>query len=358
MAKLANVSLLNTFNTWRIRTNDTLDRLNAFAVNKSTLYANTIIANNVLRATGNSVLGVAGKQTIINGRLTANGTLTVGTNLTVSGNTTLARALIGSYATFGSTNAVFQTSGAEPLLRLSNLGAGHALFLTSNTGDALLSSGNIRLNGAYSLRLNTNGRIGWDASGGVFLRNSTTEAITISTLGAAPVNIATQGIIRLQVAQTGLVTANNSLTVAKNFSVTGNTTFGTGSANTFVNFNGSRLTNFSEFANTAINAGASKTIPNNSNVVRYTLNQNTTLTLPTTQPGAAPAVKTVVLFLKQNGTGGYSVTLAAPAGESIIHNNSGTQPAVNTTANKVTIFTCVKFDGDSNWYVSQSFIDA
>jgi hypothetical protein len=65
-----------------------------------------------------------------------------------------------------------------------------------------------------------------------------------------------------------------------------------------------------------------------------------------------------VLFLKQNGTGGYTVTLAAPAGGAIKYNNSATQPAVNTTANKVTIYSCMKFDNDNTWYVSQSFIDA
>jgi hypothetical protein len=62
--------------------------------------------------------------------------------------------------------------------------------------------------------------------------------------------------------------------------------------------------------------------------------------------------------LKQNGTGGYAVTLAAPAGGAIKYNNSASQPAVNTTANKVTIYSCMKFDNDNTWYVSQSFIDA
>jgi hypothetical protein len=62
--------------------------------------------------------------------------------------------------------------------------------------------------------------------------------------------------------------------------------------------------------------------------------------------------------LKQNGTGGYAVTLAAATGGTIKYNNSASQPAVNTTANKVTIYSCMKFDNDNTWYVSQSFIDA
>jgi hypothetical protein len=86
MTKIANVALTNTFNTWRIRSNEAFDRLSQFAINNSSLYANTITANNVLKATGNTVLGAAGKLTIFNGSSKANGVLTVTNNLIVSGN--------------------------------------------------------------------------------------------------------------------------------------------------------------------------------------------------------------------------------------------------------------------------------
>ena len=92
MAKIANVALTNTFNTWRTNSNIAFDRLSQFAIDSRTLYANTIIANNVLRASGNTVLGGALKRTIVNGLFSANGQVTIGTNLTVSGNTSTKRA--------------------------------------------------------------------------------------------------------------------------------------------------------------------------------------------------------------------------------------------------------------------------
>ena len=48
MAKVANVNLTDTFNTWRVRSNQIFSRLNQFAITESTLYANTVIANNEL----------------------------------------------------------------------------------------------------------------------------------------------------------------------------------------------------------------------------------------------------------------------------------------------------------------------
>ena len=45
MAKVANVNLTDTFNTWRVRSNQIFSRLNQFAITESTLYANTVVAN-------------------------------------------------------------------------------------------------------------------------------------------------------------------------------------------------------------------------------------------------------------------------------------------------------------------------
>ena len=83
MAKIANVALTNTFDTWRIRSNQAFDRLSQFAINNSSLYANTITANVALTASGTATF---------TGLMTASGRATVGTNLTVSGNTTLGAA--------------------------------------------------------------------------------------------------------------------------------------------------------------------------------------------------------------------------------------------------------------------------
>jgi hypothetical protein len=114
MAKIANVALTNTFDTWRIRSNQAFNRLSQFAIDESKLYANTLTANvrfvslgatklgssattrviaNGLLSTngnftvsGNSVIGAATKRTVINGTISANG------NLTITGNTVIGDA--------------------------------------------------------------------------------------------------------------------------------------------------------------------------------------------------------------------------------------------------------------------------
>ena len=83
MAKIANVALTNTFDTWRSRSNEAFDRLSQFAINNSSLYANTLTSNTAFTAKGTAT---------VTGLLTASGRATVGTNLTVSGNTTLGAA--------------------------------------------------------------------------------------------------------------------------------------------------------------------------------------------------------------------------------------------------------------------------
>ena len=291
MAKIANVALTNTFDFWRTQSNIAFDRMSQFAINNSRLYANTVVANNVLKSLGNTVIGASGKRAVVNGLLSANGRMTISTNLDVTGNTSANKSTVTS---------------------------------------SLTVSGNTSTNKA-----------------------TVTSALTVSgntTLGAAGKTITS----------TGAISHTGTQTISTNLTVSGNTSLSAGASNTFVNFNGARLSNFSEFANTAINTGSAKTVSNDTNFVRYTVSAGCTITLPTNSgnPGASPAVKSVVLFLKQNGTGGYAVTLAAPAGGTIKYNNAGSQPAVNTGANKVTIYSCMKFDNDNTWYVSQSFIDA
>jgi len=98
MAKIANVETSDTFGIWRTRSNAAFDRLSQFAINNSSLYANTVTANNNLNAlknatitknllvSGNTTLGAAGKT------ITSTGVLAHTGNLTVSGNTTLGAA--------------------------------------------------------------------------------------------------------------------------------------------------------------------------------------------------------------------------------------------------------------------------
>jgi len=125
MAKIANVALTNTFDTWRTRSNQSFDRLSQFAINNSSLYANTLTANVSFTSKGAAALQ---STATVTGLLTASGRATVGTNLTVSGNTTL-----GGLATITTANAVFSGSTANPLVRITQTGSGHALIVEDST---------------------------------------------------------------------------------------------------------------------------------------------------------------------------------------------------------------------------------
>ena len=94
------------------------------------------------------------------------------------------------------------------------------------------------------------------------------------------------------------------------------------------------------------------------NVSRYTLDQShCEITLPGGQPIQPASMKTIILYLKQDGTGGRTVDFNAPGGEALEWNNSASEPEVVSGANKVSIYTFMKFHGDTNWYCSQSFIE-
>ena len=253
MAKIANVALTNTFNTWRTNSNISFDRLSQFAINNSSLYANTITANVAFTSTGLATLS---------------GRATVGTNLTVSGNTTL-----------GAAGKTITTTGA----------AAHTGTKTISTN--LTVSGNTFLNSSGA-----NGAFANTASIGVFSNN--------------------------------------------------------------VNFSSKKIRNFTEDAMSYRNSSTSITLSAVRNVQRVSLTGNATVTLPTGMPGGTEAIKTLVVIFKQDATGSRTMAFAAPAGETLLYNNSATLPAVSSAATKVTIYVCTKFDGDTRWYISQSFIEA
>ena len=124
-----------------------------------------------------------------------------------------------------------------------------------------------------------------------------------------------------------------------------------------VDLGGNNIKNYADYATAITNSGSTQTIPSDSGVVRYTLTGNLTLTLPSSMPLNADSVKSIVVFVKQDATGSRTVTFAAPSGESVIFNNSASAPTAVTGATKVTMYTCMKFDGDTRWYVSQGFLE-
>ena len=65
MASLANVALSNTFDSWRIRTNQALTRINAYTLNESSLYANTLTANVALNAKSTANVTFTGTATFL-----------------------------------------------------------------------------------------------------------------------------------------------------------------------------------------------------------------------------------------------------------------------------------------------------
>ena len=125
-----------------------------------------------------------------------------------------------------------------------------------------------------------------------------------------------------------------------------------------VNHQGLSTTNYTEYANNIVNAGSSFTLSTGTNVSRYTLDQShCEITLPGGQPIQPASMKTLILYLKQDGTGSRTVDFNAPGGEALEWNNSASEPEVVSGANKVSIYTFMKFHGDTNWYCSQSFIE-
>jgi hypothetical protein len=187
MAVIANVALTNTFDTWRIRSNQGFRRLNAFAINESSLFANTLTANvsftskgaaalqstatvtglltasgratvgTNLTVSGNTTLGAANKTITSTGLISHTGRATISTNFVVSGNTTLGAAnktitttgfishtgrqtistnlavtgntTLGGLATITTANAVFSGSTANPLVRITQTGTGNAFVV-------------------------------------------------------------------------------------------------------------------------------------------------------------------------------------------------------------------------------------
>ena len=127
MALLANVALSNTFDSWRIRTNQILSRLNAFAINESSHYANTLTANVALVAKSSANVNFLGTGTVLDLKVTK-----FANTVTLIGG---SRLLFGHSITSGSNpiDAVFKNTS---LIRwLNGAGTSGANFgIAANTG--------------------------------------------------------------------------------------------------------------------------------------------------------------------------------------------------------------------------------
>jgi hypothetical protein len=177
MAKIANVALTNTFDTWRTRSNESFDRLSQFAIDNSKLYANTITANVRFVSSQSTRLGTTGShRTIINGLTSANG------NLNVSGNTTIGAAGKTTNATgwFGVTGrATISTN----LFVAGNTTIGGALNIngTINLGDAVTDLLTVAGRATIGTNLSVSGNT--SVSGQSFLASGTVSAPSLSVTG-------------------------------------------------------------------------------------------------------------------------------------------------------------------------------
>jgi len=351
MAKIANVALTNTFDTWRSRSNEAFDRLSQFAINNSSLYANTLTANASFRAKGTSVLqgGVtmnrslvvnnnitSSGNTTITGLATASGRLTVGTNLTVSGNTTL-----------GAASKTITTTGAW-----SHTG-------TQTVSTNLTVSGNTTLGGANKT-LTIGGAGATTNATGWFGVNGRQSISTNLFVGG---NTAIGGSITAG-SYTGLVNITGRAAIGTNLTVSGNTTLG--AAGKVANATGwfgvtgrqSISTNLFVGGNTTLNG----TTTDNSNALAQTLTDGATINwdvalgrVATVTLGAAGRafaaptnlkVGTYILRVFQDGTGSRTIT----SWNAVFKWTAAVAPVLSTGAGKLDIITL--FSDGTNLYGS------
>ena len=154
MAKIANVALTNTFDTWRIRSNQAFNRISQFAIDESNLYANTITANVRFVSLGATKRGSsAATTTILNGIVSANGRMTISKNLTISGNTSTNKLTVTSLLT-SSGNTILGDAAADILTLGGNTVSLSSAVLNIDTGLLFLQKNSNRV-GVNTLRPNT-----------------------------------------------------------------------------------------------------------------------------------------------------------------------------------------------------------
>lgn len=121
----------------------------------------------------------------------------------------------------------------------------------------------------------------------------------------------------------------------------------------------SEIKGYVETAQASANSGTAITIGAYTTgvVVLITLTGSPTITLPT-GPATSNTVMSMTIKLLQDATGSHAVVWAAPVGDSIKWTGTGSDPGVNATANKTTIYTVLKFNGDPVWYMAQVWKEA
>lgn len=317
MAAIANVALTNTFDSWRSRSNQSFTRLNQFAVNESSLYANTLTANvafvskglatmqgkatvgtnlvvtantttnkltvtSNLAASGNVQLGDASTDIVnIRGKGNTFASFIVGENLTVSGNTS------AGVLTVTSANVAIAAASANPALRITQTGTGLALIVEDSaspdtTPVVITTSGNLGVGTRTpTYPIDTTGVIRTTSTAGIYsnqllLQHDGTNAFVRPT-NAGGLYLGSNNQTRISISSAGLTTVNQSLTVGKNLIVTGNTTLGDSGAADKVTINGGTTLNHSLSIGNNLTVSGNTTLGNSASADKVTITGGVTL---------------------------------------------------------------------------------
>ena len=335
MAVLANVALTNTFDTWRLRTNALLTRVNQFTINESAFYANTLTANVRFTSLGSTKLGSsASSKTIVNGLLNANGNLTVAGNTTISGilnvngginlgDATTDLLTITGRATVGTNLPVGGNTSTNKLVVTSSVtgSAANATFNKATITSAFTVSGNTTLGGAGKTQSATGV---WNQTGNLIVSgNTTTGKATVTNLLTVSGNTVL-GAAGKTTNATGWFGVNGRQSISTNLYVGGNTTL-----------NGTTIDKSNALSQTLTDGATINWDTSLGRVATVTLGGNRTIAKPTNLK-----VGTYILRVYQDGTGSRTLTWNAA-----FKWTAQTAPVLTTTINSLDVIT---FFSDGN----------
>ena len=232
MPIIANTTSGNTFSAIRAQLNSVTKRMNQFAINESSLYANTINANVSLKLSGTDIRATFAQNTYVkfvlantNSYIAAQATRITLVNTNLTGTNTALRTLISDRLQVANASATYQTKTVERAA-LANTNLRINLINTNLTGTntALRTLISDRLQVANATAISVT-KASWTALTGTntALRTLISDRLQVanaSTLYATKSNPTTSGLL----AHTGRAT------ISTNLYVVGNTVLGSASA--------------------------------------------------------------------------------------------------------------------------------
>lgn len=294
-------------------------------------------------------------ESLPNGNILVGNASGVATAVAMSGDATLANSGALTIANNAITDAKVSATAAIARSKLADGTADHVLI---NDGSGVMSS-------VASLPVSLGGTGATSFTTGSFLQfNGTSLASFTCAVGEHPVWTVSGWICGKDFYSTGTTTSVNyvratggAAAVSPIIDVAGsdaNITLkiqakGTGAIQTEspLNLNSTYI----ERSPTVVNSGASVTIPETSNIARYVLTADTTITLPSA-PNTGATVFSLTVKIKQDGTGNRSLSWSPGAGNTIKWDGgAAAEPAA--AADQESIYQFVRFGDEAVWYASQ-----